>query len=187
MMYCFDLDGCLVDTQALLREAYIRSGVTPPLDFFGRPAKDWLPQADPGAKSWKYSRRNKNNWYELLAREHGVKLLPAGECAVILREHLSSQGIDTTSRFLVITGASKAGAQTALQYSGLSWMTVLQMECNKQDKVKALLALPPGTVYVDDNDIDGPEIAVASYCDYVNPNGKTAQELFLEIVKKEEA
>lgn len=45
MLYAFDLDGVLVDTQEANRRAYLSIGTTPPPDFHQRPWQEWTDAA----------------------------------------------------------------------------------------------------------------------------------------------
>lgn len=42
MQYAFDLDGTLVDTRAVVRDAYASTGIELPEDFFGRTFSEWF-------------------------------------------------------------------------------------------------------------------------------------------------
>lgn len=41
MLYAFDLDGVLIDSEDLVRECYEKAGANPPPDFFGKTFKEW--------------------------------------------------------------------------------------------------------------------------------------------------
>ena len=38
----FDLDGTLFDNENVVWQCYLKAGITPPEDFWGKPAKEWL-------------------------------------------------------------------------------------------------------------------------------------------------
>jgi phosphoglycolate phosphatase-like HAD superfamily hydrolase len=42
MQYAFDLDGTLVDTRKVIRDAYTHAGHPPPEDFFGKTFAEWF-------------------------------------------------------------------------------------------------------------------------------------------------
>lgn len=186
-MYVFDMDGCLFDTQELIREAYKRAGVTPPPDFWGKTAREWVPYLpeNQGNQSWKYTTKNKNIHYRMLVQERGINTLPAGLAARRLWDRVKSDGYDPSKRVFVLTGASRIAVEIVQNATKFPY-PVLGLGCSKKDKVEKLLTLPPGTIYVDDNRDLGPEIAQESYCTWIDPTGKTENELYNEILAKED-
>jgi len=72
MLYAYDLDGVLVDTEHANREAYLTLGIIPPKDFHQKHWSTWVSEKD-------HDRKNKI----LPMRKNLIKALPILEFALV--------------------------------------------------------------------------------------------------------
>lgn len=102
MQFVFDLDGTLLDTEEAVRKAYIMAGVTPPANFFGRPAWEWMKDTPLNRELHKQKNRHykETTWrmvtalpmLELFDRTKGIILTGASqEAARMLCEKFNIQ------------------------------------------------------------------------------------------------
>jgi hypothetical protein len=143
MNVVFDIDGTLIDTRELVREAYARAGVTQPPETFHQPWEYWLPSLVGGVFAAQRIHRRKNFIYTKILDEMPPTVLPPGRIA---KDYAASLWMDVWA----MTSGSLDGVLAALNCAGLGFIPVLGFELDQKDKNKILETLEPG-VYVDDN------------------------------------
>jgi hypothetical protein len=94
MIYAYDLDGTLVDSEPLVRRAYELAGANPPIDFFGKPFHEW-------SSDWQMHARKQRIYIDLIAKQ-GITALPLTALARITGGH-------------IVTGASIDAVETIVQ------------------------------------------------------------------------
>lgn len=143
--WVFDLDGVLIDSESLVREAYRRVGVEMPEDAWGKPAREWMPQRY--GRGWTRLHDAKNAAYERLfhmavpepttAVEAVRRLNVAGESCYLLT------GASARATIAVVSHALPDLRWTDLYTGMTSTMKVTQV-----DKLTSRRGL---VVYVDDD------------------------------------
>jgi len=136
----FDVDGVVADTQAIVKEAYASVGVSLPDDAWGRPWREWLPDAV-GKRDPEIVHTAKTAAYEaMLRRPHALRPLAGATVARILYGQGHFVGY--------LTGASERAARAVLDEVGAPGR-IIRAECSTADKIKELHGYG-GAVYVDD-------------------------------------
>ena len=161
-MIVFDLDGCLIDSEELIRQAYADAGATAPADFLSLGHHDWL--EDEGVHA------RKNTAY--LRRLAGDPLVftPAWQVAGRLR----GEG----HRVALLTGAP-AGTISTLRNRVTSWPFAMAREALSPAGKTAWLAgtLSDG-VYVDDQRY----VTLPGGWRLVHYTGQDTRDLYREVV-----
>jgi hypothetical protein len=80
MIYAYDLDGTLVDSEPLVRKAYELAGAKPPEDFFGKPFYEW-------SNDWEMHARKQSIYIDLIERR-GIEELPLAKLARYTGGHI---------------------------------------------------------------------------------------------------
>jgi phosphoglycolate phosphatase-like HAD superfamily hydrolase len=96
MLFVFDLDGTLIESEAAVRAAYQAAGVTMPPGVWGAPVGDWCTPEQHAAKQEAYPQM-------LQQHASGGRALPLW------------RWIPATGR-VIVTGASEASALAALRW-----------------------------------------------------------------------
>jgi len=99
MLYVFDLDGTLIDSQAAVIEAYRAAGVDMPADAWGAPVGDWCSPAQHELKQKLYPKMLQEYAYIGPARQLWNYLVQDERC--------------------IATGASRKSADAALEFLGI--------------------------------------------------------------------
>jgi beta-phosphoglucomutase-like phosphatase (HAD superfamily) len=126
MLYVFDLDGTLIDSEKAVRESYKAIGVSMPVSAWGQPAGTWATQAQRNAK---------NECYRFMLKRYG-QMLPLYEQVSI-------------ARAIVITAASLRATQVVQALYGP--LNVMLTGATMSDKIRYLRTLAWSGIYVDDN------------------------------------
>lgn len=143
----FDIDGTLVDTEPLVREAYRLAGVDMPKEAWGRPWQEWLPAFRVGrnaALRVETVHRRKTAAYLELLRMTPPTVLPPGRLA----QDLVYVG---TAEVGFLTGASQRAAEAILDILHLPKDLLLGYSCTLADKVRILGTLDGDVEYYDDD------------------------------------
>lgn len=172
----FDLDGVLVDTHDIVRQAYAEVGVHMPPTAWGKPWREWLIEEMWGdEKEAEQVHAAKNKIYIEKLRHSEPPQLPAADVARML----CADDVPVT----IITGASFDAAQFIVVNLRLPMEALAGTSMSELDKVTYLRMIHNDSgVYVDDDTNSGRRIAKAADWQYVNPNGKTKDELMNEIL-----
>jgi phosphoglycolate phosphatase-like HAD superfamily hydrolase len=86
-MVAFDLDGCLIDSEELIRQSYLDAGAEPPAGFLALGHHDWIAgdrEAVHARKDAAYLRRLAADPLTLLAWRTAEMLQKAGRAVVLL-------------------------------------------------------------------------------------------------------
>lgn len=138
----FDVDGCVADTEAAVREAYWRAGVTMPDSAWGKRASDWLLEEVFGDEAlYRRTRDTKQAAYRELIAKGWVKPLPAAQVAHDLH--------DDGMKVRFITSGTEEVAREVLKTVGHDPELLIGGGLDGHGKVGMLRSLGSG-VYVDD-------------------------------------
>lgn len=172
----FDVDGVLVDTRAIVRQAYARVGVRLPERLWGSAWRTWLPEQCGGDadRARRLHDRKTRVHLDLLAAGT-VGTLPGARAA----RHLAARG--WTIRFL--TSSTRQVAERTLRAVDPAWGGLLAgTDLDHHGKRRALCELAPrGGVYVDDNRELGISITEDSEWHLVHFDGQSTEQLVKEI------
>src|SRR4029077_19825013 len=128
MLYCFDLDGTLIDSREVLIEAYRSVGVEPPSDFFVKSWREWLPDPE--------LHRKKNEIY--LKIIHKIRPLPLMQLYHSLEGHA-----------MIMTAASRAAVKAVARQFQLDSSTIM-CEMSVSTKIHTMNLIPnPGIMFED--------------------------------------
>jgi len=108
MIYAYDLDGTLVDSEPLIRKSYELAGATPPADFFGKPFQDW-------SRDWEMHKRKHTIYIDMIARR-GITALPLAELARRTGGHV----VTGASYEAVVEIGKRLNLQNLVYHVGLS-------------------------------------------------------------------
>jgi len=137
--YAFDLDGTLLDTKDAVRQAYVDAGVSPPLDFFGKPFVEWFKGTEEEAKAL---RKAKAAAYRTRIYEGMVTALPL----LSLYRHLAA----TDRQPIILTGASYESVYLLAEKFRLQVGTILA-GCGVKDKASFLNQYDTAGIMFEDN------------------------------------
>jgi phosphoglycolate phosphatase-like HAD superfamily hydrolase len=161
----FDLDGCLIDSENMIRRAYREAGVRAPADFLSLGHHDWIA---PGDRERVHAR--KNAAYLRLLAAGPVRWLPAYTAA----QYLSCQG----NTLALLTGAPEEAVRYLSEH-GHSWpFTVSCAGVTPQAKSEWLASHGAG-VYVDDQDY----VAIPAKWRFVHYTGQDAGVLHRQVTR----
>lgn len=162
-MTAFDLDGCLIDSGALIRQAYRDAGVNPPADFLTLGHHDWIP---PGDRAAVHS--GKNAAYLRRLASDPLLLLPAWRVA----ERLHAAG-----RVTALLTRAPEGTASVLEQRAPSWpFTVTRDDMPQAGKTAWLASAGHGT-YVDDQEY----VPLPPGWRRVRYTGQDAEELYRQV------
>jgi hypothetical protein len=135
----FDLDGCLIDSEPLIRAAYCEAGHEPPPGFLAFGHHDWIPR-----RERRRVHAAKDAAYLALLHEMPVTYLPPWRAAEL--------AADAGQQTAVITGAPR-GTLAALGFYAPSWpFTVGTDGLSSYRKERWLAAAGRRGWYVDDQE-----------------------------------
>lgn len=143
-MIVFDLDGCLVDTRALICRAYAKAG-SPSIrtrDAY-RHYTEWLVPAV-GLEEAERIRARKTTLYLEMLQSDTPPLLAAGHKAM----RLMAGGKDVR----VVTAGHSASARAVLRAAGLGGAIIVGTEVLPASRPEILRALSATGTYYDDNE-----------------------------------
>lgn len=158
-VWAFDIDGVLVDTRALVFEAYEEAGCPMPPDKFGVLWSKWMPEACGSYEAAVRIHDLKTDIYLDKVAAGQVKCLPGADMARALRQ--------AGHRVFAVTSASLDAALTSLDAAGLERNLLLGYALNPAGRVRIMEQIRRGRpkgeqhTYVDDR-IEGKELAVAA-------------------------
>lgn len=164
-MIVFDLDGCLIDTEELIREAYREAGAEPPPGFFSLGHHDWIPEENRYAVHVR-----KNMTYLRRLRDGDYRLLPAWDTAVMLQESGAGEPVG------ILSGAPRSAVE-ALRASCPGWPFDFARCAYLPDEKAGWLSGVAGGVYVDDQRY----VKVPPAWRFVHYTGQSAVDLYAEI------
>ncbi len=160
-MIVFDLDGCLIDSQEMIREAYREAGAEPPGNFLSLGHHDWI-TADRQAVH-----ARKNAYLRRLAAGP-LAVLPPWRTAEMLQRDGNDIGLLT---------AAPGGVLSALSVRAPSWpFTIGCCVVNPAAKT-GWLAHHASGVYVDDQQ----HVTMPPGWRFVHYTGQSAAELYNEV------
>ena len=165
-MIAFDLDGCLIDSEDLIRAAYRDAGVEPPPGFMTLGHHRWIP----GDAAWRARvHARKDTAYLCRLAAAPMTVLPPWAAA----ERLHAAGVRTA----LLTGAP-AGTLAVLRAVVRSWpFTASEDGAGPGEKTAWLAGLAPSGVYVDDQQY----VTVPAGWRFVHYTGQDAAELIGQV------
>lgn len=162
-MIVFDLDGCLIDSEEMIRQSYREAGAEPPANFLSLGHHDWIEEDREAVHA------RKNAAY-LRGLRTGVPLLPPWHTA----EMLAEQGHDVA----LLTGAPDGTVSVLEWYApSLAWPFTEACSVPGPTAKAAWLAARPHGVYIDDQR----HVAVPGGWRFVHYTGQNASELYAEV------
>jgi hypothetical protein len=164
MTVVFDLDGCLIDSEELIRESYREAGAEPPADFFTLGHHGWITDDREGLHD------RKNAAYLRRLRFPGANLLPPWGVA----ERLYSEGHVTA----ILTGAP-TGTISLLPWHTSSWPFTVTLDGYSPAAKTAWMAAGTGGTYVDDQRY----VTVPAGWRFVHYAGQGAAELYDQVIR----
>jgi phosphoglycolate phosphatase-like HAD superfamily hydrolase len=171
----FDLDGCLIDTEGLIRQSYRDAGVEPPDNILAHEGTNWLANRYADQSEYVACLAHKNQAYLRHLANDPLWILPPYDVAVRLW-----QGRHDVS---LLSGAP-VGAINILQNRRLSpcwpFHTLTRAGVRTPDKMKILTTFTRGGVYVDDQ---ARLVDVPDGWEFIHYRGQTADELYEELRK----
>ena len=161
-MIVFDLDGCLIDSEELIREAYREAGAEAPDNFLSLGHHDWIEQD----RAAVHARKNEAYLRRLIT---GFRPLPAWRTAEMLRIDGYEVGL--------LTGAP-AGTIAVLAAVAETWpFSVGCCVPAPAEKTMWLAARLDGGVYVDDQF----HVKLPPGWRFVHYTGQDADELYMQV------
>jgi hypothetical protein len=134
--FAFDLDGCLINSEQLIRDSYLDAGVSPPGGFLALGHHDWIPAQDREAVH-----ARKNAAY--------LRRLAAGP-VLFLSPWRVAETLSASSRVALLTSAPP-GTVAVLREKCKPWpFTSAHDGMTTGAKQQWLAEQPSGGVYVDD-------------------------------------
>lgn len=170
----FDIDGVIIDSKEMVREAYRRVGVTMPESAWGKPWMDWLPKSVSVPRHAYRVHSAKNAEYFDLIKNDGLITLPGNDFAHMVR----SEGIGDV---MFLTGASQRSAELILETLGHGYKSILGHSKSREGKIAALLRHKNRTggriVYIDDDEIAAYDIQKRTGIETIYYHGQSVEEL----------
>lgn len=149
MKWCSDIDGVLIDSRQLVREAYRKVGVNMPDEAWGHPWQMWLPSVTGSLENARKAHSAKTLAYVDVIRG-GAALenkLPYADILLSLEAMFPG---DVT----YVTGAAKDAADAILEALNLNPKALLACSVSTAERVDILRSIADTGVYIDDR-IDG--------------------------------
>jgi len=149
MKWCSDIDGVLVNSRHLVREAYKKVGVNMPDEAWGHPWQMWLPSAVGSLEDARRVHSEKTLVYVDVIKS-GAALenkLPYADILLALERVFPG---DVT----YVTGAARDAAEAVLEALGLTPGALLAGSVSTSERVAILKKVAVTGVYIDDR-IDG--------------------------------
>lgn len=143
----FDFDDVIVDSRDAVRESYEMVGVSPPDDFWGRSADEWLLElCDGDTELMNDTHDRKNKVYASLVAEDRVPLLPGGEALKWFRKH-------TDIDVVILTAASFDAVKTVNDYHKLTVNSIVfgRAGAARGHHIDSMLAMGKRPIVIDDN------------------------------------
>ena len=149
MKWCSDIDGVLVNSRHLVKEAYMRVGVSMPDEAWGHPWQMWLPSVVGSLAEARKVHSEKTLTYVDVIRS-GAALenkLPYADVLLALETVFPG---DVT----YVTGAAHDAAEAVLDSLGLTASALLASSVSTSERTEILRGIASTGVYIDDR-IDG--------------------------------
>jgi phosphoglycolate phosphatase-like HAD superfamily hydrolase len=162
----FDLDGCLINSEPVIRAAYRDAGVEPPEDFMSRTGHDeWLTGPD---REKVHSVKNASYLSRLATG--GLNLLPPFRVAMMFKE--------IGREVAILTGAPE-GTVDVVKANAPYWPFKFAWDnCHPTRKGQFLAEYPSGT-YIDDQR----HVDIPAGWKFVHYTGQSAYALYDEVDK----
>jgi FMN phosphatase YigB (HAD superfamily) len=160
-IWCFDIDGVLINSKELVRESYKAIGINMPLEAWGHPWRTWLPAVVGSLELAEKLHREKTDQYidVLLSGKVSSHALP---CAEIARALERDPAVDV----YYVTGAANSAAIVILQELGLNSKKLIASSATTADREQLLKDTALSGVYVDDR-IEGQAPAHAAGWNFI--------------------
>lgn len=149
MKWCSDIDGVLVNSRHLVREAYSKVGVNMPDEAWGHPWQMWLPSVTGSLENARKAHSEKTLVYVDVIK-NGAALenkLPYADILLSLEAMFPG---DVT----YVTGAAKDAAEAVLEALRLTPSALLASSVSTSERAAILKEVANTGVYIDDR-IDG--------------------------------
>lgn len=156
-IWCFDIDGVLIDSREIVNRSYKRVGVDMPESAWGHPWNTWLPTIVGSYDAAVDVHDRKTAIYTDMLKEDGIVAryeLPFASIARALER-------DAYTDVYYVTGASQRAATTIVDELGLTSKNILGSGVTTADRKIVLKTLGDRGVYVDDR-IEGQVPAMAA-------------------------
>ena len=180
MLAIFDVDGVLVDTYEVHKEAYLACGVEAPEYSFGRSWRDWLPQHVGSFEQAEQINRKKRDKQVALLESSDVPLLAGADVIKELVMDGWQIGLCSHSDLVAI--------DAIVNRCGLAGIWLPRRSTGGDDKAWVLQRLVKDmrdryepTVYVDDNVDEGQRVSTLAGVTFV-PFVNDVDKLYSEIV-----
>lgn len=163
-MIVFDLDGCLIDSEEMIRESYREAGAEAPADFLSFGHHDWIG----GDRDDVHAR--KNAAYLRRLRAGKFRLLPAWGTAGMLKKDGHTVAL--------LTGAPR-GVIMALMLQMTGWPFTETCSGATPAVKEVWLADRSGGVYVDDQE----HVTMPDGWRFVHYTGQDADQLYEQVTR----
>lgn len=172
----FDIDGVLIDSEPLVREAYRRVNVEMPEDAWGQPWHVWLPKIVEPEYIDRVRAQKAAAYFVILQENLVAHTLPAA----FLARDLIAEGHPI--RF--ITGASVAAAEYILEMISIPPNHAIGYELNTEERIRRLTMWQTlqgfNSIYVDDR-VEGETVADRSGTKFLHYIGQAQKDLREEL------
>jgi FMN phosphatase YigB (HAD superfamily) len=161
-VWCFDIDGVLIDSRWIVKESYKRAGVDMPNEAWGHPWQTWLPALAGSYDAAVDIHTRKTATYVDTLRTNGV----VNRCELPFAMIARALERDVLADVYYVTGASHEAATTILDELGLDSSKLLGSSVTTADRESIFKKLSGRGVYVDDR-IEGQVPATAAGWNFI--------------------
>lgn len=176
----FDIDGVIIDSREMVREAYSACGVVMPDDAWGKPWQEWLPKQISNKGLARAVHKEKTERYLQMIASERPMTLPGYELA----RFLMNRGL---ADVFFLTGADHRAAALILETLRFSKMQLLRANATRVQKIAALRKhLHENThcgrvIYIDDDPAAAYDIGKKTALETIHYHGQTVEEMVNDI------
>jgi phosphoglycolate phosphatase-like HAD superfamily hydrolase len=164
-MIVFDLDGCLIDSEKMIRASYREAGVEPPGNFLSLGHHDWIDENREmvhARKNAVYLQRLTEGWFRPLPPWRTAEMLHKERHAVAL-----------------LTMAPEGAVRVLAEYGARSWPFTAARSVSSLVAKTAWLRDFSGGVYVDDQQ----HVTMPTGWRFVHWTGQDADQLYAQVTR----